>query len=110
MRLADALLALDRAVTSAGEARALETQRRQSWIAAAESALERFARGQEFYCLSDGGNSAVAYSPEYRWCALTPDSSVALRESFEDALNERRVIEQLVADWLDRRRAQTPRF
>ena len=103
MRLAEALLALDRAVTSVSDSRAHLTQQRQVWVTAAEHALEGFAHGLKAYALSDGGRSRVLYSIERRWCALSADATEDARDRFELALPERRALEAIVAAWLDTR-------
>jgi hypothetical protein len=103
MTLIEALVALDRAITAAGQSSARDTQLRQSWTAA-EDAMERFSDGRETYCLSDGGYSQLAYSIRDRWCLLSRSSTERVRDRFESALPERRAIETLIAEWLEGRR------
>ncbi len=100
MTLAQALAALDQAVTCVTPEQARGMEREQWLCGAAENALRLFARGEEIYRLSDG-NSAVTYSMRDRWCMLTAGSSDCARDRFEEALNQRRVIEALVQHWLD---------
>ena len=104
LTLAEALAALDRAVTAVSNSRAYLTQQSQLWVTDAEYALEVFAHGEVMYALSDGGHSQLTYNASNRWCALTPGSSKEARERFEDALTERRALETIIAVWLDGQR------
>ena len=105
MTLAEALAALDRAVTSASHSRAYLTQEAQPWVTREEYALERFASGLETYTLSDH-ESRVSYSVAYGWCALANGASNEARNNFEMALDERRAVEAIVATWFDGKRAE----
>ena len=103
MKFADALIALDRAVVAVSQATACHTYQRQSWTAAAD-AIERFARGQVVYFLSDG-RTRLTYSIADRWCMLDIDADYRVRNNFEDAVPERRALERLVAESFDTQRA-----
>lgn len=103
MTFADALVALDRAVTAFDQATALSTLRQQSWTEGPD-AIERFARGKNAYRLSDSG-ARLTYSITDRWCMLSPDANDRVRDNFEQALPERRALEKTVAEWLNGRRS-----